>query len=126
MIDKWFRVQATADLPGALARLQALVAHPAFDLRNPNRARAVLHAFAVDNLVHFHAADGSGYRFVAEKVIELDRVNPQVASRLARAFDRWRKGDAARRAHAQRALEGIRAAGGISADVSEVVSRALA
>jgi aminopeptidase N len=126
VIDKWFRVQATSDLPGAVARLQTLTAHPAFDLRNPNRARSVLHAFAIDNLVHFHATDGSGYRFVAEKVVELDRFNPQVASRLARAFDRWKKGDAGRRAQAQAALETIRAAAGISADVSEVVSRALA
>ena len=80
----------------------------------------------MDNPLHFHAADGSGYRLVADKVVELDRLNPQVASRLARAFDRWRKVDAGRQAHAQQALESIRDAGGISPNVAEVVHRALA
>ena len=126
VVDKWFRVQAMSDLPGAIARVETLLAHPAFDLRNPNRARSVLHAFAIDNPVHFHAADGSGYRFVAGKIVELDRLNPQIASRLARAFDRWGKFDAGRQAHARAALEAIRGDGGLSADVAEVVSRALA
>ena len=125
VVDKWFRVQATSDLPGAIARLEKLVAHPAFDLKNPNRARSVLHAFANDNPSHFHAADGSGYRFVANHVIELDKLNPQVASRLARAFDRWRKFDAGRQAHAREALEAVSQARGLSADVAEIVNRAL-
>jgi aminopeptidase N len=126
VLDKWFRVQATSDLPGALARVEKLVAHPAFDLRNPNRARSVLHAFATDNPLHFHAADGSGYRFIANHVIEIDRLNPQVASRLARAFDRWRKFDAGRQAHAREALTAVSQARGLSPDVAEVVNRALA
>ncbi len=126
VVDKWFRVQATADRPDALEHVRSLVKHPAFDLRNPNRARSVLHAFASQNPVHFHAADGGGYRFVAENVVALDRLNPQVASRLARAFDRWRKLDAARQAEARAALESIRDAGDLSSDVGEVVSRALA
>ncbi len=126
VVDKWFRVQATADLPGALERVRKLTSHPAFDLRNPNRARSLVHAFAMDNPVHFHAADGAGYRFVAEKIVELDRLNPQVASRLARTFDRWRRYDAGRQAHARQALESILQAGEISADVGEIVGRALA
>ncbi|HET9470264.1 MAG TPA: aminopeptidase N C-terminal domain-containing protein, partial [Usitatibacter sp.] len=81
--------------------------------------------FALDNPLHFHAADGSGYRWVAEQVVALDRLNPQVASRLARAFDRWRKYDPARQAHAAAALESIRSAEGLSANVAEVVGRAL-
>jgi len=125
VVDKWFRVQAVSDLPGARERIGKLLAHPAFDLRNPNRARSVLHAFATDNPVHFHAADGSGYALVAEKIVELDRLNPQIASRLARAFDRWRKVDEARQRHARAALESIAGHAGISADVSEVVSLAL-
>ena len=125
VVDKWFRIQAVSDLPGAVGRVEQLLAHPAFDLRNPNRARSVLHAFASENLVHFHGADGSGYRLVAGKVVELDRLNPQVASRLARAFDRWKKFDAGRQAHARAALESIRSAAGVSADVAEVVNRAL-
>ena len=126
VVDKWFRVQAVSDLPGAIGRVEGLLAHPAFDLRNPNRARSVLHAFATENPVHFHAADGSGYRLVAAKVVELDRLNPQIASRLARAFDRWRKFDAGRQGNARAALESIRNAGELSADVTEVVNRALA
>jgi aminopeptidase N len=125
VVDKWFRVQATCDLPGAAERIEKLLAHPAFDLKNPNRARSVLHAFALDNPLHFHAADGSGYALVAARVIELDRLNPQIASRLARAFDRWRKYDEGRQRHARAALESIAAAPALSADVTEVVSRAL-
>ncbi len=126
VVDKWFRVQAASDLPGALARVEKLVAHPAFDLKNPNRARSVLQAFATENPVHFHAADGSGYRFIANHVIALDRINPQVASRLARAFDRWRKFDSGRQAHAREALTAVSQTRGLSADVGEVVNRALA
>jgi len=126
VLDKWFRVQSTSWLPGTLVRVKALTAHPAFDLRNPNRVRSVLHAFATDNPLHFHAADGSGYAWVAEQVVALDRLNPQVASRLARAFDRWKKYDADRQAHARTALEKIRATEGLSPNVAEVVGRALA
>ena len=126
VVDKWFTVQATSFLPGTLERVKALTAHEAFDIRNPNRARAVLHAFALSNPRHFHAADGSGYRWVAGQVIALDKLNPQVASRLARAFDRWKKYDVGRQSHARVALESIRSTEGLSPNVSEVVGRALA
>jgi aminopeptidase N len=126
VLDKWFRVQATSWLPGTLARVKALTTHAAFDLRNPNRARSVLHAFSMDNPLHFHAADGSGYAWIGEQVVALDKLNPQVASRLARAFDRWKKYDSGRQAHARAALEKIRAAEGLSPNVAEVVGRALA
>jgi aminopeptidase N len=126
VVDKWFRVQASSSLPGTLERVRGLTAHPAFDIRNPNRARSVIHTFAQDNPLHFHASDGSGYRFAAEKTIEIDRFNPQLASRLARAFDRWRKYDAGRQAHARAALETIAQSEGLSADVGEIVGRALA
>jgi aminopeptidase N len=125
VVDKWFRVQATSWVPGTLERVKALAAHPAFDLRNPNRARALLHTFALENPLHFHAADGSGYRWIAEQVIALDRLNPQVASRLARAFDRWKKYDEGRQGHARAALESIRKAEGLSGNVGEVVDRSL-
>jgi aminopeptidase N len=126
VMDKWFRVQATSWLPGTLDRVKALAAHPAFDLRNPNRARSLLHAFALDNPLHFHAADGSGYRWVAEQVVALDKLNPQVASRLARAFDRWKKYDGGRQRHVRTALQFICDAQGLSSNVGEVVDRALA
>jgi aminopeptidase N len=74
---------------------------------------------------HFHAADGGGYRWVAEQLTALDKLNPQVASRLARAFDRWKKYDPARQGHARAALESIRDAVGLSPNVMEVVGRAL-
>jgi aminopeptidase N len=125
VVDKWFRVQATSWLPGTLDRVKELARHESFDLKNPNRARALLHAFAMDNPLHFHAADGSGYRWIAEQVIALDKLNPQVASRLARAFDRWKKYDEERKAHARKALESIRGAPGLSGNVGEVVGRAL-
>ena len=76
--------------------------------------------------MRFHAADGGGYAFLADQVIALDPLNPQVAARLARAFDRWRKFDAGRQAHARKALERIRATDGLSKDVLEVVTKALA
>ena len=126
MVDKWFRVQAASEASGTVDLVRALSRHPSFDLRKPNRARSLLHTFAMENPLHFHHSDGSGYRFIAEKTIEIDRLNPQVASRLARAFDRWRKYDAGRQAHARSALESIACTKGLSADVGEVVNCALA
>jgi aminopeptidase N len=102
------------------------MAHPAFDLKNPNKVRALISSFCHGNPVRFHAADGSGYAFCAQQVIALDALNPQVAARLARAFDRWRKFDANRQAHARAALERIRETPNLSRDTLEVVSRALA
>jgi aminopeptidase N len=125
VVDKWFRVQAASLLPGAIDRVRRLTEHPAFDPRNPNRARSLLHTFA-DNPLYFHAADGSGYRLVAEWVVRIDGLNPQVASRLARAFDRWRKYDDGRKAHARAALESVATSPGLSSDVGEIVGRLLA
>ena len=88
--------------------------------------RSVIHAFAMENPLHFHAADGSGYAWIAGQTIALDRLNPQVASRLARAFDRWKKYGAGRQSHMRSALEKIRATEGLSPNVAEVVGRALA
>ncbi len=126
VLDKWFGVQAGSRLPGTLAEVRALLAHPAFDLRNPNKVRALIGGFCQGNHLHFHAADGSGYAFAAEQVLALDPINPQIAARLARAFDRWRKFDAGRQAQARYALERMRAATTLSKDTFEVVSRALA
>ena len=125
VMDKWFRVQALSRAQDTPQRVHALSKHAGFDLRNPNRVRSLLHTFALENPLHFHAADGSGYRWIAEQVVALDRLNPQVASRLARAFDRWKKYDAGRQAHARAALQSIRAAEGLSGNVGEVVDRAL-
>jgi aminopeptidase N len=102
--------------------VQALTAHPAFDIANPNKVYALLRAFG-GNLVRFHSA--GGYAFVADCVLQLHDRNPQVASRLARSFDRWKKFDGERQRHARAALERIRDHAGLSRDVLEVVTRAL-
>ncbi len=125
VIDKWFSVQATSRLPGTAARVRALMRHPAFDLKNPNRVYALIRGFCGANPHHFHAADGSGYALAADVISELQSLNPQVASRIARSFDRWRQFDAGRQAHARAALERIAAIEGLAKDVAEVVGNAL-
>ena len=124
VVDKWLAVQSTTRLPSALADVKRLMAHPAFNLKNPNKVYALIGGFRA-NQVRFHAADGSGYLFLAEQVIALDAINPQVAARMARGFDRWKKFDAGRQAHARAALERIHDAKGISKGVLEIASRAL-
>ena len=126
VMDQWFSVQAGSPLPGGLARVRGLMEHPAFTLKNPNKVRALIGAFAGQNLVNFHAADGSGYRFLADLVIELNGFNPQIASRQLAPLTRWRKYDAARQALMKAELERIRGSGGLSSDVFEVVSKSLA
>ena len=123
VVDKWLMVQSTSRLPSTLAEVKLLCNHEAFDIRNPNKVYALIRAFCA-NPARFHSADG--YAFGADKVIELDRLNPQVASRIARAFDRWKKFDAGRQAQARAALERIRDAKDLSRDVGEIVQRALA
>ncbi len=125
VLDKWFAVQATSSLPDTLARVEQLLQHRAFEIRNPNKVRALIGSFAHRNLVRFHAADGAGYRFVADQVLELDPLNPQVAARLVGAFNRWRKYDVGRQAQARAELQRILAAPGLSRAVYEIVSRAL-
>ncbi|HRK78262.1 MAG TPA: aminopeptidase N [Thiobacillus sp.] len=125
VIDKWFSVQATSRLPGTAARVRALMQHPAFDLKNPNRVYALIRGFCGANPRHFHAADGSGYALAADVISKLQAMNPQVASRIARSFDRWRQFDAGRQAHARAALERIAAVEGLAKDVAEVVGNAL-
>ena len=108
VVDKWLQVQATSRLPGTVARVRELMRHPAFDLKNPNKVYALVRSFCAANPRHFHAPDGSGYALAADVIIELQAINPQVASRLARSFDRWRQFDAVRQGHARAALERIR------------------
>jgi len=125
VVDKWFAVQSASRRPDTLERVRSLMAHPAFDIKVPNKVYALLFAFSA-NQVRFHAADGSGYAFLADQVLALDRFNPQVGARLARGFDRWKKFDAGRQAHARAQLERIRDAEGLSRDLAEIVTKALA
>lgn len=125
VVDKWFMMQASAATTD-VAAVRELMKHPAFTLRNPNRARSLVAAFCANNPVQFHAPDGSGYAFWAEQVIALDALNPQVASRLSRAMDRWRRYSPALQAHMKKALQQVAGLGKLSNDVREVVSKALA
>ena len=100
--------------------------HADFSLRNPNRARSVISTFCQGNPGAFHRADAAGYVFWADRVIELDAMNPQVAARLARALDRWKKLAEPYRTSAREAIARVAARSDLSNDVREVVSRALA
>ncbi|HEY5900536.1 MAG TPA: aminopeptidase N [Burkholderiales bacterium] len=125
VVDKWLAVQAGSRLSTTLETVKRLLTHPAFDLKVPNKVYALIRVFAA-NHVRFHAADGGGYDFLADQVIALNKLNPQVAARMARGFDRWRKFDASRQAKARAALERIRDTDGLSKDVAEIVTKALA
>jgi aminopeptidase N len=130
LMNKWFRVQATAVAqagePPVLARVQMLTRHPAYSPSNPNNVYALVLAFCAHNLAEFHREDGSGYRFWAEQVIDLDRRNPTVAARVARTLDRWRKYTPNRKRLMHAALEEVAAAKTLSRDVREIVTKALA
>ena len=125
VVDKWFTLQATSRLPDTLQHVQTLLQHPAFTLRNPNRMRSLVGAFCNQNLVRFHQADGAGYQFWGDMVLELNRLNPQIAARLCAALSRWRRFDPARQALMQVQLQRVLAAPDLSSDVYEVVSKSL-
>ena len=125
VLDKWFRMQAMSSSPRTFDRVRALFKHPDFNLANPNRARSLLFAFAAGNPVAFHRADGEAYRFVADRVVELDAINPQVASRIVSSFNQWRRFEPGRAALMKAELERIARQPGISKDVLEIVERAV-
>ena len=125
VVDKWLAVQAGSRLPGTLERVRELLSHPAFDIKVPNKVYSLIRAFAA-NHVRFHAADGAGYAFLSDQVLALNELNPQVAARLARGFDRWKKFDDSRKEKARLQLERMRDAKGLSKDVAEIVAKALA
>ena len=125
VVDKWFALQAMAQRPDAIDVVTGLLHHEAFTLANPNRVRALIGAFAQANPTGFHRADGAGYAVVADHVLLLDKRNPQVASRLAQPFGRWRRYDAARQDHMRAQLERILATPKLSRDVFEIASKCL-
>ncbi len=138
VIDKWFSLQgmqrgSVGPQPGGphagkhtIDTVRALMQHPAFNLRNPNRARSLIFSFCSGNPAQFHAEDGSGYAFWADQVLALDAINPQVAARLARVLDRWQKYEPPLREHMRAALERVSNATTLSRDVREIVGKALA
>jgi aminopeptidase N len=105
--------------------VRELLGHPAFDLKVPNKVYSLVRTFAA-NHVRFHAATGEGYALLADQVLALDALNPQVAARVARGFDRWKRFDESRKEKAKAQLERIRKANGLSKDVAEIVTKALA
>ena len=126
VIDKWFALQASSHNSDTFAVVQALMQHPAFDLKNPNRVRSLIGAFSQANPLHFHAANGQGYQFLADQIIALNTLNPQVASRMLSALTSWRRYDPGRQALIKVQLERIIATEDVSKDVYEVASKSLA
>jgi aminopeptidase N len=124
VVDKWFALQAAARST-TVHTARELMTHPAFTLRNPNRARALIFQFCLNNARGMHHPDGSGYAFWAEQVLALDALNPEIAARLARALDNWSRFVPALRAPMQAALQQVRAHEGLSRNVQEIVSKAL-
>jgi aminopeptidase N len=125
VMDKWFAVQANARLPGTLDRVKALMTHPAFSMRNPNKVRSLVGVFCSANLSGFHAADGSGYAFLTDNVLALDALNPQIAARMLRIMSRWRRYDPARQALMKAQFERVLAKAEVSRDVFEIASKSL-
>jgi aminopeptidase N len=126
VLDKWFAIQATSRREDAVERVIELSGHPDFSLRNPNRVRSLVAMFCSGNQVRFNRIDGAGYRFLADVVKQLDPRNPQLAARMASMFNAWRRFDPRRQTLMRNELEGIRALSGLSKDVYEIVTRALA
>jgi len=125
VVDKWFSLQATSSLPGTLVDVQALLNHPAFELTNPNRFRSLVAAFSQRNQVRFHEPGGAGYRFLADQLLRLIPVNPQVSARLLAPLTTWRRFEPGRSALMREQLLRIRAVPDLPRDVYEVVSKSL-
>lgn len=124
VLDKWFAMQAACELPGTLDHVKKLTQHPAFCIKNPNKVRALVGAFCMANPRNFHALDGSGYVFLSEVLIKLDKLNPQIAARLATPFTRWRSYDEPRQKLIQNQLEQLTKLD-LSRDLREVVDKSL-
>ena len=125
VIDKWFSIQSTIPGDGALARVQKLMESPHFNKANPNRMRALVGTFAFSNPTGFNRADGAGYRFLADQIIEIDPKNPQLAARILTSMRSWRALEEIRSDHASNALRRIAGGEKLSSDVSDIVERML-
>lgn len=125
VVSMWFALQAASDIPGNVENVKKLVEHPAFDLRNPNKVYSLIGGFCRSR-VNFHAKDGSGYKFLGEIVLQLDKLNPQVASRTVSAFSRWKRFDETRQNLAKAQLEMILSSNELSENVYEIASKSLA
>jgi aminopeptidase N len=126
VVNQWFGIQASCPLPATLVAVKELMKHEAFDMKNPNKVRALVGTFVNQNPVNFHARNGEGYRFLAECVMEMDRLNPQIAARLLLPMTKWQRYDAGRQQLMMQSLERIAREEKLSRDVYEVVSKSLA
>ncbi len=124
--DKWFTIQALSTLPGTVEHVRTLLSHPDFDLKNPNRVRSLVGAFAGGNQIGFHAKSGEGYRFLADIVLQLDPMNPQIAARIVGPLGQWRRMDAGRQALMKAELNRVLALPGLSTNTFEMVSKSVA
>ncbi len=125
VLDKWFAVQAVSPLADTLDQVKALTAHQEFSMTNPNKVRSLIYTFALQNPVHFHRPDGLGYEFIAERILALDRINHQIAARLASCFNLWKRYDDHQRPLMKKALETIIDSSDLSKNLYEIVSRAI-
>jgi len=125
VMDKWFAMHARSKVPNALQNIQELMQHSVFNMSNPNKVRSLIGVFAGQNAYHFHNPDGSGYRFVAQQVLKLNDMNPQIASRLVRTLMSWRKYAAPCGEKMCEQLEVIAQHKTLSKDVFEIVSKSL-
>jgi aminopeptidase N len=125
VMDKWFAIQASKPGAETIKVVRTLMQHPAFSITNPNKVRSLIGIFSMANPTGFHAADGAAYRFHADQVIELDSLNPQVASRMVSAFNQWKRYDQGRQALMKIELERIAAVDGLSPGVFEIISKAI-
>jgi len=125
VMDKWFAVQAMAPAQETLSKISELMANPLFSIKNPNRVRSLLGAFAHGNQVRFNDASGKGYELIANAVIEIDGFNPQIASRIVGAFESWRMFEPKRQAKAESALKQVLSKKGLSGDVFEIATKIL-
>ncbi len=126
VVNQWLSVQASNPSKGALKTVKQLMKHESFNIRNPNKVRSLISGFSSLNPVNFHAMDGSGYRFLADQIIELNSLNPQIASRLVTPLTRWKRYPADRQGMMREELQRIMDSGELSRDVFEVVSKSLA
>ena len=126
VIDKWFTIQATSIMPNTFATVLRLMQHPAFDMKTPNRVRSLIGAFSQSNPLHFHAKNGEGYRFLADQVLVLNKLNPQIASRMVTGLAQWRRYDAERQDLMKQQLQRIVDTEHLSKDVYEIASKSLA
>ncbi len=126
VVNKWLSVQAMSHLPGTLDRVRALTKHESFEIKNPNKVRALIGTFCSANQAQFHAANGQGYTFLTEYIISIDALNPQIAARLLTPLTRWKRMDEGRQILMKQALEKVLAHTGLSRDVFEIASKSLA